>query len=205
MGNQDSKQNSFSEESLEILSNSTDIKNEQKIEAAFTAETIVVNQMLGEKKNNNDESLIIEKLDNLKSQIAEPKLENLIPLEKIFEVIEEGFTQAKDPSEDYTFPHPRNWVGPRYLAIWTIPIFAIKRLSHLISASNPIRPYRKSNYLVTKSETIYTATQKALSHSGSMRFFGARFLTIWVLPLAATGVVIEFLLISPMTGIKPFG
>ena len=105
---------------------------------------------------------------------------------KIFAAIEDGFTKAKNPSEDYAFPHPRHWIGPRYMAIWTIPIFAIKKLISLIRASNPIRPYRESNYLVTKSETIYTSTQKALSDSGSMRFFGARFLTIWVLQLAVT-------------------
>ena len=40
--------------------------------------------------------------------------------------------------------------------------------------------------------------------SGKIRFFGPRFLAIWVMPMAITGIVMEFLFISPLRNLNPF-
>ena len=47
--------------------------------------------------------------------------------------------------------------------------------------------------------------RKAIDVTNPMRFFGARFITIWVLPLAITGIFMEYLFVSPITGRIPFG
>ncbi len=80
------------------------------------------------------------------------------------------------------------------MALWAFPILFIKSFSDLIRSSNPIRAYKKVNYTVNKSQTIYTSTKKAVDGSNSMRFFGARFITIGVLTLATTGIFMEFFL-----------
>ncbi len=122
----------------------------------------------------------------------------------IFETIEDGFP-SREENWEYIFPHPRYWIGPRFLAIWIIPIFVIKKTLHLLTSINPIRAYSKSNFNIKTSETIYTSTKQALDGTNPMIFFGARFLSIWVLPLAILGILMEFLFISPLTGAKPFG
>tara|TARA_Y100001968_G_C19104016_1_gene593962 strand:- start:395 stop:688 length:294 start_codon:yes stop_codon:yes gene_type:complete len=37
-----------------------------------------------------------------------------------------------------------------------------------------------------------------------IRFFGPRFLAIWVMPIAITGILMEFLFISPLRNLNPF-
>ena len=125
-------------------------------------------------------------------------------IEDIFTTIER--TLPKEESlKDSLFPHPRNWLGARFLSIWVLPIIIINKIRKLISSLNPIREYSEEIYSIKKSETIYTASKEVFQGNSPMRFFGARFLTIWVLPLAITGAVMEFLFISPITGAKPFG
>ena len=38
----------------------------------------------------------------------------------------------------------------------------------------------------------------------SLRFFGIRFLAIWVFPLIVTGTVMEVLFVRPLRGVSPF-
>ena len=38
-----------------------------------------------------------------------------------------------------------------------------------------------------------------------IKFFGFKFMSIWVFPMAALGILMEFLFISPITGTIPFG
>ena len=125
-------------------------------------------------------------------------------IDDIFKAIEEGFPK-ESTREQYIFPHPRYWIGPRFLALWALPIILIKSFNNLIRSSNPVKSYQELEYIVNKSETIYTSTKKAIEGSNSMRFFGARFITIWVLPLAITGIFMEYLFVSPLTGRVPFG
>ena len=37
-----------------------------------------------------------------------------------------------------------------------------------------------------------------------IKFFGFKFMSIWVFPMAALGILIEFLIISPIKGTIPF-
>ncbi len=125
-------------------------------------------------------------------------------LEAIFNSIEEAFNKDKIIMS-YIFPHPRGWLGPRFMAIWTVPILIIRRLRDLMQRSNPVKLYSESNYAVLKAETIYTSTKNALEGEDSIRFFGPRFLVIWVLPFAITGLVIDYLFIAPLNGPSLFG
>ncbi|AAQ00537.1 MULTISPECIES: hypothetical protein [Prochlorococcus] len=122
----------------------------------------------------------------------------------IFTSIEKGFPKQESKIE-YAFPHPRYWIGPRFMAIWVLPIIVIKKINDLANRLNPVRPYEKLDFSVTKADTIYTSTKQSLEGNGSMRFFGARFLAIWVLPLAITGIFMEYLFVAPLTGSNPFG
>ncbi len=176
---------------------------EKKKETASAATSVELTVSKKEDKENNTKKK--EEKNLVLNSNIEGQFQSKVNTETIFQAIEDGFPKVSKSSSEYAFPHPRYWIGPRYMAIWSIPIFAITKTRELLKASNPIRPYSESNYSVKKYETIHTSTQEALSNSGSMRFFGARFLTIWVLPLAFTGTVMEFLFISPMTGVKPFG
>ena len=60
-------------------------------------------------------------------------------------------------------------------------------------------------YLVVGPETIWTAVHRAFEGTSPMRFFGIRFLAVWVFPTALTGFVIELLLVNPLNGVKPWG
>ena len=54
--------------------------------------------------------------------------------------------------------------------------------------------------------TAITGSIKAGVGSGTnkIRFFGPRFFAIWVMPMALTGILMEFLFISPLRNINPF-
>ena len=91
------------------------------------------------------------------------------------------------------------------MAIWAVPILAIRKVRDFFVAANPVKPYSESDYTVVKAETIYTSTRNALEGQHSIRFFGPRFLVIWVLPFAITGIVIDYLFIYPLNGPSLFG
>ena len=62
---------------------------------------------------------------------------------------------------------------------------------------------------VVNAATPYTALTDTLkegvgAEEKQMRFFGPRFLAIWVIPTAITGIVMEFLFISPLRNLNPF-
>ncbi len=55
----------------------------------------------------------------------------------------------------------------------------------------------------------YTALKSSLqegvgSSPEKIKFFGPRFMTIWVMPIALTGIVMEFLFVSPLRNSNPF-
>ena len=71
-----------------------------------------------------------------------------------------------------------------------------------------IQPYsgaEEDSYVVKDTETVYTMTKDAFSGKGAMKFFGIRFMSIWVFPMAITGIVMEFLFVGPLKGSNPFG
>ena len=125
-------------------------------------------------------------------------LDRLNTVGDIFRAIETGFPKESSKS-NFNFPHPQYWVGPRFLATWVLPLALFKRLRNIFQALYKITtPYKPSDFSVNKAETIYTSTQKALKANGAMRFFGARFLAIWVLPLGITAIFIQYLLVEPL-------
>ena len=167
------------------------------------------------------ESTLVKKEDELKKKVPELADTGTLSIDKslnpqkayiqqahnidnIFKAIEEGFPK-ESTKKQYLFPHPMYWLGPRFMALWALPIFLIKSFSNLIRSCKPVSPYQELDYRVKKSETIYTSTKKAIDGSNPMRFFGARFIAIWVLPLAITGILMEYLFVSPLTGRVPFG
>ena len=125
-------------------------------------------------------------------------LDRLNTLGDIFRTIEKGFPKESSKA-NFNFPHPQYWVGPRFLATWVIPLALFKRLRNFFQSLYKITtPYKTSEFSINKAETIYTSTQKALKGNGAMRFFGARFLAVWVLPLGITAIFILYLLVIPL-------
>ena len=50
----------------------------------------------------------------------------------------------------------------------------------------------------------WTALKEPMRNPKQMKFFGFRFMTIWVLPLAITGTIMEFVFVSPLRDSNPF-
>ena len=55
----------------------------------------------------------------------------------------------------------------------------------------------------------YTALTEPLREGigggeSKMRFFGPRFMAIWVMPMAVTGIIMEFLFVGPLKNANPF-
>ena len=190
-----------------IIEPRNDFKVEEKsllAEKAFDKES-TMGKKEGQLKKKVPE-LVGKGLSNIDKSLNPPKayIKQEPNIDDIFKAIEKGFPN-ESTKKQYIFPHPRYWIGPRFMALWALPILLIKSFSNLIRSSNPVKPYQELDYTINKSETIYTSTKKAIDGSNSMRFFGVRFITIWVLPLAITGIFMEYLFISPLTGRVPFG
>tara|TARA_Y100001968_G_C18910646_1_gene505099 strand:+ start:229 stop:537 length:309 start_codon:yes stop_codon:yes gene_type:complete len=55
----------------------------------------------------------------------------------------------------------------------------------------------------------YTALSESIQEGvgggpKKMRFFGPRFMTIWVMPIAVTGIIMEILFVGPLRNANPF-
>ena len=53
-------------------------------------------------------------------------------------------------------------------------------------------------------ETLFTSLRSVFRGEDHLRFFDHRFIGIWVLPIALTGIVFEILLIAPTNNTSPF-
>jgi len=51
---------------------------------------------------------------------------------------------------------------------------------------------------------LYTSLKGVFKGEDHLRFFDHRFIAIWVLPIALTGIVFEVLFISPTKNTFPF-
>ncbi len=56
-----------------------------------------------------------------------------------------------------------------------------------------------------KKDTNPSNANKNYKQYQKIKFFGFKFMSIWVFPMAALGILMEFLFISPITGTIPFG
>ena len=73
---------------------------------------------------------------------------------------------------------------------------------------NFAQPYTnpgENSYVVKDTATVYTMTKESFAGEGGMKFMGIRFMSIWVFPMAITGIVMEFLFVGPLKGTNHFG
>ena len=126
-------------------------------------------------------------------------------LENIYEDLESGMPDNKSIKE-YSLPNARQWLGGRFLAVWVLPIFFIRKISNFSASSAFIKPYSpsKTGPSYKQPETLYTSLKNVFKGNDHLRFFDHRFIGIWVLPIALTGIVFEILLIAPINNNFPF-
>ena len=126
-------------------------------------------------------------------------------LENIYKDLESGIPKNKSIKE-YALPNARQWLGNRFVALWVVPIFFIRRISKFWASSAFIKPYSssKSSPSYKQPETLYTSLKNVFRGDDHLRFFDHRFIGIWVLPFALTGIVFEILLIAPSKNTFPF-
>ena len=58
--------------------------------------------------------------------------------------------------------------------------------------------------LIQNPSSPWTALKDPMQNPKKMRFFGFKFMAVWVLPMAITGIVMEFIFIGPLRNINPF-
>ena len=126
-------------------------------------------------------------------------------LEDIYKDLESGMPDNKSIKE-YALPNARQWLGGRFVAIWVLPIYFIKKFGKLYSTSAFIKPYTPSTTgpSYKQPETLHTALKNVFKGNDHLRFFDHRFIGIWVLPIAITGIIFEVLLIAPFNNAPPF-
>ena len=127
------------------------------------------------------------------------------PLEDIYKDLESGMPDNKSIKE-YALPNARQWLGGRFVAVWVLPIYLIKRISRFAANSAFVKPYSPSDTgpSYKKPETLYTSLKSVFKGKDHLRFFDHRFIGIWVLPIAITGIIFEILLIAPTNNSSPF-
>ena len=133
------------------------------------------------------------------------KLSKEKTLENIYKDLESGMPDSKSIKE-YALPNARQWLGARFVAIWVLPIFIIRKISKFLASSAFIKPYSpsKNGPTYNQPETLNTALKSVFKGNDHLRFFDHRFIGIWVLPIALTGIVFEILFIAPTNNTLPF-
>ncbi|KGF91853.1 MULTISPECIES: hypothetical protein [Prochlorococcus] len=126
-------------------------------------------------------------------------------LENIYKDLESGMPDNKSIKE-YSLPNARQWLGGRFVAIWVLPIYFIRKIAKFYNASAFVKPYSPSENgpSYKQPETLFTALQNVFKGEDHLRFFDHRFIGIWVLPIALTGILFEILLIAPTNNTSPF-
>ena len=133
------------------------------------------------------------------------KSQKVSTLENIYKNLESGMPENKF-IKDYALPNARQWLGGRYVALWVLPIYLIGKIAKFAASSAFIKPYSPINNgpSYKRPETLYTSLKGVFKGEDHLRFFDHRFIAIWVLPIALTGIVFEVLFISPTKNTFPF-
>jgi len=133
------------------------------------------------------------------------ELSNKDTLENIYKDLESGMPENKSIKE-YALPNARQWLGGRFVAIWVLPIYFIRKIAKFSNSSSFVKPYSPSvnGPSYKQPETLFTALRNVFKGEDKLRFFDHRFIGIWVLPIALTGIVFEILLIAPTKNTLPF-
>ena len=126
-------------------------------------------------------------------------------LENIYRDLESGMPENKSIKE-YALPNARQWLGGRFVAIWVLPIYFIRKFASFSASSAFVKPYSPSvnGPSYKQPETLFTSLRSVFRGKDYLRFFDHRFIGIWVLPIALTGIVFEILLIAPTNNTSPF-
>ncbi len=133
------------------------------------------------------------------------KQEKKYSLENIYKDLESGMPENKSIKE-YALPNARQWLGGRFVALWVLPIYFLRKIASFYNSSSFVKPYVTSENgpSYKKPETLFTSLQDVFNGKDHLRFFDHRFIGIWVLPIALTGIVFEILLIAPTNNTSPF-
>jgi len=133
------------------------------------------------------------------------KSQKVSSLENIYKNLESGMPENKS-IKDYALPNARKWLGGRYVAVWVLPIYLIGKIAKFVDSSTFIKPYypSKNGPFYKRPETLYTSLKGVFRGEDHLRFFDHRFIAIWLLPTAFTGIVFEVLFISPTKSTFPF-
>ena len=133
------------------------------------------------------------------------KSQKVSSLEKIYNNLESGMPENKS-IKDYALPNARQWLGGRYVALWVLPIYLFGKIAKFVASSAFIKPYSPTSNgpSYKRPETLYTSLKGVFKGEDHLRFFDHRFIAIWVLPTALTGIVFEVLFISPTKSTFPF-
>ena len=133
------------------------------------------------------------------------KQEKKYSLENIYKDLESGVPESKSIKE-YALPNARQWLGGRFVAVWVLPIYILKKITSFSASSSFVKPYSPSENgpSYKQPETLFTALRNVFNGDDHLRFFDHRFIGIWVLPIAITGIVFEILLIAPTNNTSPF-
>ena len=133
------------------------------------------------------------------------KSQKVSSLENIYNNLESGMPENKS-IKDYALPNARQWLGGRYVAIWVLPIYLFGKIAKFVASSAFIKPYSPTSNgpSYKRPETLYTSLKGVFKGEDHLRFFDHRFIAIWVLPIALTGIVFEILLIAATNSTSPF-
>ncbi len=133
------------------------------------------------------------------------KSRNESSLEKIYKNLESGMPENKSIKE-YALPNARQWLGGRFFAMWVLPIYFLRKIVEFSTSTAFVKPYSpsKNGPSYNKPETLFTSLRNVFRGEDHLRFFDHRFIGIWVLPIALTGIVFEILLIAPTNNTFPF-
>ena len=133
------------------------------------------------------------------------KSQKVSSLENIYKILESGVPENKS-IKDYALPNARQWLGGRYVALWVLPIYLFGKIAKFVASSAFIKPYSPTSNSPSykRPETLYTSLKGVFKGEDHLRFFDHRFIAIWVLPIALTGIVFEVLFISPTKSTFPF-
>jgi len=133
------------------------------------------------------------------------KSQKVSSLENIYKNLESGMPENKS-IKDYALPNARQWLGGRYVALWVLPIYLFGKIAKFLASSAFIKPYSPTSNgpSYKRPETLYTSLKGVFKGEDHLRFFDHRFIAIWVLPIALTGMVFEELFISHTKNTFPF-
>ena len=133
------------------------------------------------------------------------KSQKVSSLENIYNNLESGMPENKS-IKDSVLPNARQWLGGRYVALWVLPIYLIRKITKFADSSSFIKPYSPINNgpSYKRPETLYTSLKGVFKGEDHLRFFDHRFIAIWVLPIALTGIIFEVFFISHARNTLPF-